>query len=164
MAPVMSPTFDRGTLERRLHVKLADWRGLLTRNVATGNAMLRTLLAEPIRFTPVLEDRRRGYRFEGRIALDWMLTGLVALPELSARLHQLVSSPEGTADGWPVPLRGSTTVRRPESTADVARGGAVAACERSLGATVVSPPARASPCRGAPGIRARERVKTRSGH
>jgi hypothetical protein len=90
----MSPTFDRGTLERRLHVKLADWRGLLTRNVATGNAMLRTLLAEPIRFTPVLEDRRRWYRFEGRIALDRMLTGLVALPELSARLHQLVSSPE----------------------------------------------------------------------
>lgn len=81
-------------------MKLADWRGLLTRNVATGNAMLRTLLAEPIRFTPVLEDRRRGYRFEGRIALDRMLTGLVELPELSAKLHQLVSSPEGNALLW----------------------------------------------------------------
>jgi len=27
----------------------------LTRNIATGNAMLRTLLAEPIRFTPLVE-------------------------------------------------------------------------------------------------------------
>src|SRR5262245_11251621 len=30
---------------------------------------LRMLLAEPIRFTPLVE-RRRAYRFEGRIALD----------------------------------------------------------------------------------------------
>ena len=30
------PTFDRKALEQRLHVKLADWRGLLTRNLATG--------------------------------------------------------------------------------------------------------------------------------
>ena len=106
----MAPTFDRKALEQRLHVKLADWRGLLTRNVATGNAMLRTLLAEPIRFTPVLEDRRRGYRFEGRIALDRMLTGLVILPELSAKLHQLVSSPEGFDDLWAAP-RIETRVR-----------------------------------------------------
>jgi hypothetical protein len=28
----MAPTFDREALEQRLHVKLADWRGLLTRN------------------------------------------------------------------------------------------------------------------------------------
>jgi hypothetical protein len=108
-APAMAPTFDRKALEQRLHVKLADWRGLLTRNVATGNAMLRTLLAEPIRFTPVLEHRRRGYRFEGRIALDRMLTGLVVLPELSAKLHQLVSSPEGFDAGacaW-VPMNGA---------------------------------------------------------
>jgi hypothetical protein len=31
------------------------------------------LLAESIRFTPIDEDRRRGYRFEGRIALDRMI-------------------------------------------------------------------------------------------
>jgi len=93
--PAAAPTFDRKALEQRLHVKLADWRGLLTRNVATGNAMLRTLLAEPIRFTPVLEERRRGYRFEGRLALDRMVTGLVPLPEVSAKLHQLMASPEG---------------------------------------------------------------------
>jgi hypothetical protein len=51
-------------------VKLADWRGLLTRNVATGNAILRTLLAEPIRFTPVLEDRRRA--IDSRGGLRWI--------------------------------------------------------------------------------------------
>jgi len=93
--PAAAPTFDRKALEQRLHVKLTDWRGLLTRNVATGNAMLRTLLAEPIRFTPVVEERRRGYRFEGRIALDRMITGLVPLPEISAKLHHLGSSPAG---------------------------------------------------------------------
>jgi hypothetical protein len=95
-APPPAPTFDRKALEQRLHVKLAGWRGPFTRNVATGNAMLRTLLAEPIRFTPVIEDRRRGYRFDGRIALDRILTGLATLPEVSAKLHRLVSSPEGT--------------------------------------------------------------------
>jgi hypothetical protein len=67
--------------------------------------MLRTLLAEPIRFTPVLEDRRRGYRFEGRIALDRMVAGLV-LPELSAKLHQLVSSPGGFVNRWRPPFDG----------------------------------------------------------
>ena len=57
----------RTALERRLRAKLADWRGLLTRNVASGRDVLRKLLlAGPIRFTPVNEDGRRGYRFEGR--------------------------------------------------------------------------------------------------
>jgi hypothetical protein len=74
-------------LERRVHAKLADWRGLLTRNIATANATLRTLLAKPIRFTPVLEGRRRGYQFEGRIALDRMIAGLVPLSAFSAKLH-----------------------------------------------------------------------------
>jgi hypothetical protein len=88
-------TIDRSALEWRLRGKLADWRGLLTRNIATGNAMLRTLLAGPIRFTPVIEERRRGYRFEGRLALDRIVVGLVPVPELSAKLHQLMASPAG---------------------------------------------------------------------
>jgi len=61
--------------------------------------MLRLLLGGPIRFTPVDEERRRGYRFEGTIALDRMISGLVSTP-----LN--VASPEGTADGWPMPLAG----------------------------------------------------------
>ena len=40
-------------LERRLRAKLADWRGLLRRNVSEGRAVLRTLLIGPLRFTPV---------------------------------------------------------------------------------------------------------------
>jgi hypothetical protein len=38
--PAILPTFDRGTLERRVRGKLADWRGLLTRDVVAGNATL----------------------------------------------------------------------------------------------------------------------------
>jgi hypothetical protein len=96
-APV--PMIDRTALERRLHTKLADWRGLLTRNLTTGRDVLRLVLAGPIRFTPVNEERRRGYRFEGAIALDRMIGGVL-------ETYPNGTSPEGTADGWPVPLRG----------------------------------------------------------
>ena len=67
-------------LEQRLRAKLADWRGLLTRNVSEGRAVLRTLLVGPLRFTPIDEERRRGYAFEGMIALDRLLSGVVDLP------------------------------------------------------------------------------------
>jgi hypothetical protein len=72
-----APIIDRNLLERRLHTKLADWRGLLTRNLTTGRDVLRLLLAGPIGFTPVNEDRRRGYRFEAAIALDRMIGGVL---------------------------------------------------------------------------------------
>ena len=36
-----APMIDRSALERRLHTKLADWRGLLTRNLSTGRDVLR---------------------------------------------------------------------------------------------------------------------------
>jgi hypothetical protein len=94
-----SPIVDRAALERRLHVKLADWRGLLTRNLTSGRDVLRLLLAGPIRFTPVNEDRRRGYRFAGSIALDRMIGGVL-------ETYPNGTSPGGTADGWPMPLRG----------------------------------------------------------
>ncbi len=79
-------------LERRLRVKLADWRGLLQRNVSEGRAVLRTLLVGPLRFTPVVEARRRGYAFQGTIALDRLLAGVVELPPKMA-------SPPGSASG-----------------------------------------------------------------
>jgi hypothetical protein len=63
-----------------LRAKLADWRNLLRRNVEEGRAVLRALLTEPLRFTPIVEERRRGYLFEGRIALDRLLAGVVELP------------------------------------------------------------------------------------
>ena len=37
------PVVDRVALERRLRIKLADWRGLLTRNLSSGREMLRLL-------------------------------------------------------------------------------------------------------------------------
>jgi hypothetical protein len=76
-------------LERRLRTKLADWRGLLQRNVTEARAVLRTLLIGPLRFSPVKDPRRRGYAFEGAIALDRLLTGVVELPTV-------VASPTGT--------------------------------------------------------------------
>jgi DNA invertase Pin-like site-specific DNA recombinase len=65
VAPAPGPA-----LEERLRAKLADWRGLLTRNVESGREVLRALLAGPLKFTPVIDDGRRGYAFEGVIALD----------------------------------------------------------------------------------------------
>jgi hypothetical protein len=67
-------------LEAGLRAKLADWRGLLRRNVGDGRAVLRQLLIGPLRFTPVNETRRRGYAFEGKIALDRLLAGVLELP------------------------------------------------------------------------------------
>ena len=85
-------------LEARLRAKLADWRGLLRRNVAEGRAVLRQLLIGPLRFTPVNETRRREYAFEGKIALDRLFAGVLELPTK-------VASPEGFVTGWTVNWR-----------------------------------------------------------
>ena len=55
-----APVIDRTALERRLHVKLADWRGLLTRNLTTGRDVLRLVFAGPNRFTAVVADFDSG--------------------------------------------------------------------------------------------------------
>jgi hypothetical protein len=54
--------------------------------------VLRTLLIGPLRFTPIVEARRRGDAFEGTIALDRLLSGVVDLP-LITRAN--VASPKG---------------------------------------------------------------------
>ena len=74
------PQVSRTALEGRLRAKLADWRSLLQRNVTEGREVLRTLLIGPLRFTPINDGRRRGYAFEGTIALDRLLAGVVGLP------------------------------------------------------------------------------------
>jgi site-specific DNA recombinase len=91
-------------LEQRLRAKLADWRSLLTRSVETGRDVLRTLLIGPLRFTPVIEERRRGYAFRGAIALDRLIDGIVDLPTK-------VASPTGFANMWKRKLAG--ILRRP---------------------------------------------------
>ena len=82
-------SLDLASLAQRLLTKLADWRGLLRRNVEDGRAVFGALLTAPLRFTPVVEKRRRGYAFEGTIGLDRLLAGVVNLPPL-------VASPRGT--------------------------------------------------------------------
>ena len=79
-----------GDLEGRLRAKLADWRGLLTRNVETGRDVLRALLVGPLRFTPIIDERRRAYAFEGAIALHRLVAGVIELPTLTR-----VASPTG---------------------------------------------------------------------
>jgi hypothetical protein len=54
-------------IERRLQVRLKDWRSLLTGDVGRARQGLRQLLATPIQFTPFIDDQGfRAIRFEGR--------------------------------------------------------------------------------------------------
>ena len=71
---------DRATLRAGLRGLLRDWRQLLMLDVANGRAVLRALLEGPIRFTPLVDDGRKRYAFEGAIALDRMVEGVVNLP------------------------------------------------------------------------------------
>ncbi|MEO8076717.1 MAG: recombinase family protein [Acidobacteriota bacterium] len=82
--PADRPVMTLPALEARLRAKLGDWRALLARNVQEGRAVLRALLIGPLKFTPVNEPRRRGYAFEGQVALDRLLAGVVELPPLMA--------------------------------------------------------------------------------
>jgi site-specific DNA recombinase len=87
--PIATPSAGP-VLEQRLRAKLADWRRLLTENVETGREVLQTLLVGPLRFTLVLEARRRGYAFHGAIALDRLVSGVIELKTLTG-----VASPTG---------------------------------------------------------------------
>lgn len=66
-------------LEKRIEAKCADWLGLLTRKVESGRAVLRALLVEPIRFTPIEDVWRRGDAFTATLALDHIVSGIVDL-------------------------------------------------------------------------------------
>jgi hypothetical protein len=92
--PTVTPVTGPG-LEQRLRAKLADWRGLLTRNVDSGRDVLRALLVGPLRFTPIIENRRRAYAFEGAIALQRLVSGVIDLPTLTG-----MASPGGSARSW----------------------------------------------------------------
>ena len=81
---IVRPAFDVRAVEGRLRSLVEDWRGLLVQDVASGREVLRTLLVGPLRFTPVVDERRRGYTFEGAIALDRLVSGIVDLPTFVA--------------------------------------------------------------------------------
>jgi hypothetical protein len=46
--------------------------------------VLRELLEGPIKFTPILEEDRRGYRFEGAITIGQILAGNAAVVNLAS--------------------------------------------------------------------------------
>jgi hypothetical protein len=48
--------------------------------VDDGREVLRALLEGPLTFAPVQEARCRGYRFEGFVAVEKLVTGVVDLP------------------------------------------------------------------------------------
>jgi hypothetical protein len=90
-------------LERRLREKLANWRHLLNRNVDAARDVLRILLVDSLRFTPLVEGARRAYAFEGAIALERLVSGVIELPTLWSGV------PDGIREGGP---RRRTTAAR----------------------------------------------------
>ena len=72
------PCIDWRATERQARQLLADWRAVLVRRPQEARLVLRELLAgEPIRFTPIEESTRRGYRFEGSAVIGGLLEGVV---------------------------------------------------------------------------------------
>ena len=69
---------DWRATERAARSRLASWRELLTRQTKDARPLLRDLLrGEPILFAPIDEPTRRGYRFEGNVAIGGLLEGRV---------------------------------------------------------------------------------------
>jgi hypothetical protein len=50
-----------------------------------------------LRFTPIVEERRCGYAFEGTVALDRLLSGVVDLPP---KTRDEMASPTGSERLW----------------------------------------------------------------
>ena len=75
---------DLRAMERHARHRVADWRGVLTRNVPEGRTVLRELLKGPILFTPILEDDRRGVTFEGALTIGEILAGNVVVTAMAS--------------------------------------------------------------------------------
>jgi recombinase/recombinase-like zinc beta ribbon protein len=74
----VAPRIDWRATEGQARQLLADWRGVLGRQPQEARPLLRELLAgEPLRFTPIDESTRRGYRFEGSAVIGGLLEGVV---------------------------------------------------------------------------------------
>jgi len=76
--------------------RLADWRSLLSEETPQARQMLRTLLAGRIVFTP--RPELPAVDFAGRGDYSGLFAGLIN--------SEALASPGGTADGWPLPVRG----------------------------------------------------------
>lgn len=64
---------DWRLLERQARQRLGEWRALFGRDTAGSRQLLRELLEEPLRFTPIA----RGYHFEGAAAIGEIFSGIV---------------------------------------------------------------------------------------
>ena len=73
----VAPQVDWRLMERRARKLLDDWRGLLACNTTDARPVLRQLLKGALIMTPILEEQRRGYEFEGHVEVGELLTGYV---------------------------------------------------------------------------------------
>jgi site-specific DNA recombinase len=72
------PRIDWRATERQARQLFDQWRTVLAHQPQHARTVLRELLAgEPIRFTPIEESTRRGYRFEGSAVIGGLLEGVV---------------------------------------------------------------------------------------
>lgn len=94
--------------ERRLRAQVIALRDLLTADVVAARDVLRTLLVEPIRFTPLAPSERGArYQFSGAIGFAHVIEGVIDARITSAR----VASPTGAPDNWSVLLDARTPPR-----------------------------------------------------
>jgi hypothetical protein len=91
----MIPT-GAGGLAQALAAEVADVKALLGRTTPQARQMLRKVLGSSrIRCTPIEQDGRRGYRFEGHLVYDRLLTGVARLPAPLLTLMVSGESPNG---------------------------------------------------------------------
>jgi hypothetical protein len=84
---------DRKATERRLREMLADWRGLLDKQVGEARHVLGALLTDRLVFTPTTDAKGAPcYQVRGTFALGRILSGIVR--------SQGGTSPGGTAPSW----------------------------------------------------------------
>ena len=84
-------TFD-ARLERRLGTAVAEWRGVLGRQVAQARQIVTKLLADRLTFVPERQNGRGGFRFQATGTVEKLIAGVVP-GELSTL--QTVASPTG---------------------------------------------------------------------
>jgi site-specific DNA recombinase len=73
--PAPHPRVEWPVLAREARQMLQQWRDLLHDDVGDTRRVLRELLDGPLRFTPMVEGARRGYRFEGALTIGGILAG-----------------------------------------------------------------------------------------
>lgn len=69
--------FDQAKLRQKIESRLKEWRGLLRKNPAQGQMILRKLIVGRIRFEPKADRRGRYYAFRATGTVEKLLSGLV---------------------------------------------------------------------------------------